>query len=451
MPSALDTLSKLSLTDLDTVLRVGAYQALALRQEGLDEAAAKYALEDRPDHIAAFEAWMHPGQHRAWDSTRRFVAVLAGTQSGKSVFGPYWLYREILNKGAGDYIAVTATYDLFKLKMLPALLDLFVHRLGIGQYRASDRVIDLPSLNARIILRSAESGGGLESSTAKAAWLDEAGQDSFGLDAWEAVLRRLAIHQGRALLTTTIYNLGWLKSAVYDKWVAGSKEFDVIQFDSTENPAFPVEEFERARASMPIWRFNMFYRGKYERPAGLIYDCFDRDTHVLPAFTIPPEWPRYLGLDFGGVNTAGVFLAGEEPTGKFYLYREYHAGSRTASQHTTALLSGEPGIPVCVGGSKSEGQWRREFQVAGLPIREPRVSEVEVGIQRVYGLFKQNQLFVFDTCVGLIDELQSYSRKLDSVGEPTEDIQDKSTYHRLDSLRYIGTRIADKKRVGVVL
>ena len=114
-------------------------------------------------------------------------------------------------------------------------------------------------------------------------------------------------------------------------------------------------------------------------------------------------------------------------------------------------MSGEPMIPTCVGGSKSEGQWRREFQVAGLPIREPRISEVEVGIQRVYGLFKANQLYVFDTCVGLIDELQSYSRKLDSNGEPTEDIADKATYHRLDSLRYIGTRIADKRRVGSVL
>lgn len=394
---------------------------------------------------------MHPGQLRAWDSTRRFVCVLAGTQSGKTSWSPWWLWREIQRQGAGDYIAVTATYDLFKLKMLPALLDVFVYTLGIGEYKASDRIIEIKSLKARIILRSAESGGGLESTTAKAVWLDEAGQDSFTIDAWEAVLRRLSIHQGRALLTTTIYNMGWLKTAVYDKWVAGSKDFDVIQFDSTENPAFPVEEFERARASMPIWRFNMFYRGKYERPAGLIYDCFDRDTHVLPAFTLDAGWPRFLGLDFGGVNTAAVFIAQEPDTGRHFVYREYHAGSRTAQQHTAALLANEPMIPTCVGGSKSEGQWRREFQVAGLPIREPRVSEVEVGIQRVYGLFKQDQLFVFDTCVGLIDELQSYSRKLDSVGEPTEDIQDKSTYHRLDALRYIGTRIVDKKRVGVVL
>lgn len=422
--------------------------------DGLVPPSPTIEEERAAEHDAWWQSFMHAGQRRTWDASRRFVAMLAGTQGGKSKIGPEWLLREIRNEGPGDYLAVTATYDLVKLAMLPALLDTFVHKLGIGIYRPSDRTIDIPSLQARIILRSAESDGGLESSTAKAAWLDEAGQDSYTLGTWEAVLRRLSIHQGRVLLTTTLYNLGWLKQALYDPWHAQNgahPDIDVIQFDSTENPAFPVEEFDRARASMPAWKFNMFYRGQYERPAGLIYDCFDRDTHVVPAFAIDTTWPRFLGLDFGGVNTAAVFLAQEPGTDRYFLYREYHAGNRTAGQHTSALLDNEPGIPTCVGGSHSEGQWRREFATAGLPIREPRVSEVEVGIQRVYGLFKQNKLFVLDNCMGIIGDLQSYSRKLDAAGNTTEAIEDKSTWHRIDALRYIATRIADARRVGKVL
>lgn len=400
---------------------------------------------------------MHEGQLRAWDSTRRFIVVLAGTGGGKTTFGPWWLWREIQQTGPGDYLAVTASYDLFKLRMLPALLDTFVHTLGMGKYYAADRILDLPQLKARIILRSAESGGGLESSEARGAWMDEAGQDSFTIDSWEAVLRRLGKNQGRALLTTTIYNMGWLKQALYDPWreYAGRHPIiDVIQFDSTANPTYPREEYERARLSMPAWKFAMFYRGQYERPAGLIYDCFDPKEHTVPAFAVDREWQRYIGLDFGGINTAAVFLAGEPDNGgggKYYLYREYHAGNRTAQQHAAALLSGEPGIPTVVGGSKSEGQWRSEFAAAGLPVRAPRVSDVEVGIQRVYGLIKQNRLFVFDTCKDTINDLQAYSRKLDDMGEATEDIQDKATWHRLDALRYIATRIADTKRVGRVL
>src|SRR5690606_6678700 len=99
-----------------------------------------------------------------------------------------------------------------------------------------------------------------------------------------------------------------------------------------------------------------------------------------------------------GVNTAAVFLA-EHPTSKqLFLYREYHAGERTAREHAKELLNGEPGVPTTVGGAKSEGQWRKEFRSGGLPVREPPVSDVEVGIDRVYGLLKDGRLQVFDTC-----------------------------------------------------
>lgn len=393
----------------------------------------------------------HRGQYRAWQSKKRFVVVLAGTQSGKTTYGPFWLAREISACGPGDYVAVTSTYDLFKLKMLPAMRECFEHVLGIGRYWGSNRILELSdpatgkflAKNAddrmwgRIILRSAESDSGLESTTAKAAWLDEAGQPEYKITTWEAVLRRLSLSMGRVLLTTTLYDLGWLKAHVYDRWKAGDPDFDVIQFDSTENPLFPREEAERAKATMPIWRYNMQYRGIYTRPAGLIYDSFNEELCKVPRFTLPAEWPRYLGLDFGGVNTAGMFYAAEPNTGRFFAYRQYKAGGRTAKEHARKLLEGEPMIPTCVGGSKSEGQWRDEFRAGGLPVMPPDVSEVEVGITRVYGAHKANKIMVFDDLDGYLDEKSTYSRVLDANNEPTEKIQDKETYHLLDAERYI--------------
>jgi hypothetical protein len=393
----------------------------------------------------------HAGQARAWDSRRRFIAVMAGTQSGKTSWGPFWLWREIEQRGAGDYIAVTSTYDLFKLKMLPALRELFESVLKTGRYWSGDRIIELADpgtgrflanraddpMWGRIILRSAESGGGLESTTAKGAWLDEAGQPSFSLEAWEAIQRRLLLNMGRVLMTTTLYNFGWLKEKVYDPWKAGDPNFDVIQFDSTENPLFPVEEFARAKETMPLWRFNMQYRGRYERPAGMIYDSFDESLCKVPRFTIPVEWPRYLGLDFGGVNTAGVFYAEEPGTKRLFAYREYKAGGMTAAEHARALKAGEPRIPHCVGGSKSEGQWRAEFRAGGLMVQEPEIKEVEVGIDRVYGAHKRDEIVVFDDLTGYLKEKGSYSRKLDPSGEPGETIEDKNKYHFMDAERYI--------------
>lgn len=392
---------------------------------------------------------LHPGQSAVWNSARRFIFMLAGTQSGKTSFGPHWLRREIELRGGGDYIAATATYDLFKLKMLPAMRELFEHQLGIGRYWGGDKVIELcdpdtgkyPSDDGnppwgRIILRSANAPGGLESATAKGAWLDECGQDDFTIDAWQAVLRRLSLSQGRVLGTTTPYNLGWLKTQIFDRWVNGDNSIDVIQFASINNPQFPMEEFERARATMPAWKFRMFYEGQFDRPPGLIYDVFDRERHVIAPYVIPYFWPRTIGLDFGGVHTAAVFLA-ERDDGKYVLYREYLEGGKTAAGHVAALLD-ERGLaePQVFGGAGSEQQWRDEFTQAGMHVYRPPVSDVEVGIDRVYALLAADRLYIFDNCTGVIDQLGRYSRPVDDEGNVLPGIVNKEEFHYLDALRY---------------
>lgn len=387
---------------------------------------------------------LHPGQTAAWDSKARFTYIIAGTQSGKTTFGPWWLYREIKNRGDGDYLAITATYDLFKLKMLPEARRVFELIVGGWNYHKSDRVLytvdtvsrkDAPTKpKSRVILRAASSPGGLESSTALGAWLDECGQDSFTLGALEATLRRLALAEGRILGTTTPYNLGWLKTEVYDKWAAHDPNYRVIQFTSLMNPRFPRSEYERAEKTMQPWKFRMFYRGEFARPAGMIYDCFG-DIHRVVPFVIPANWPRFGGLDFGGVHTAAVCVAQNPQNGALYVIKEYMQGGRSAAEHAEEL--NRWGCRLWVGGASSEDQWRLEFAKSGMPIQSPNITEVEVGISRVYAAHKQNKLYVFDTCTKYIDEKGRYSRKLDGLGYPTEDIKDKQTYHIMDAERYI--------------
>ena len=407
----------------------------------------------------------HEGQRRAWESQRRFVCVLAGTQGGKTAFGPHWLYREISRRGPGDYMVVTPTFPLLEMKALPEFRRLFEEQLQLGRYVQSPvrKFVFSQAGLARTFGAAGQDGHGattvyfgyaadpesLESATARAAWLDEAGQKKFRLASWQAILRRLSLAEGRVLVTTTPYNLGWLKTELWDRWKGGDPDIEMVRFESIANPAFPRSEFERAKRTLPAWKFDLFYRALFTRPAGLIYDAFDEERHVTPRFALPASWPRFLGLDFGGVHTAGMFFAQEPATGNLYAYREYLAGGRTAQEHARALLQGEPMVPQCVGGSKSEGQWRREFQQGGLPVRSPQISEVEVGIDRVYGWHRGQpaQLYVFNDLVGYLEEKRTYSRVLDERDQPTEAIEDKETFHRLDAERYILSWLADRATV----
>ena len=381
--------------------------------------------------------------------------MLAGTQGGKTVLVPPWLHREIANNGAGDYIAGTANYDLFKLKLLPELLDYYVTTLGIGRYWAQDRIIEIGEnltpgkflaktkddpMWARIILRSAEAEAGLEASTAKAAALDEADHPDFKRTAWEGVQRRLSIHQGRVLFTTSLYHWGWLKLEIYDRWKSGDPDIDVIQFDSIENPVFPKEEYERARRVLPNWKFNLFYRGIYEKPAGLIYDSFDESVCKINRFPLPKDWPRYSGHDFGGANPAALFFAQDPATGYFYAYHEYLPGTgRSTSEHVTEFKKITAGTNVIkrAGGSHQEEEIREAYRAHGWPIQEPKIKEVEAGIDKVYGLHKLNKVFIFNDLHNYLSEKMSYARKLDDNYNPTNEIEDKARYHLMDCERYI--------------
>lgn len=393
----------------------------------------------------------------ALKSKKRFVFMLAGTQGGKTSFLPWLLKRSTEELGSGDYLAVTSTYDLFKLKFLPAIREVFETLYGIGRYWAGDKIIELknPETNkfeakhssdpmyGRIILRSAESKGGLESATAKAAILDEIGQDTFSLDDWEAILRRLSLNQGRVFAGTTLYNMGWLKSQIFDPWQAGDKDIDVIQFASTVNPAFPKEEYERAKSTMQTWRFDMFYQGLFAKPAGLIYMDYDDTAMLVDDFEIPTDWPRVVGVDFGGANTATIHLA--EGNGKWYAYKETLSGGKSTQEHVDKQrkLLGDAQEYEFAGGAKSETQQRMDWVEAGLYVAEPFIWDVEGGIDRVTTLIKEDRFRVFRSLAGLRDELGRYQRKVDELGNPTDDILNKRMFHRLDALRYAGIQIIE--------
>lgn len=407
----------------------------------------------------------HYGQARAWLSNARYVFVFAGTKGGKTSFAPWWLDREIQTTADpsgrdNDYLMVAPTYDLFKLKLLPETLWVFQTVLKVGRYWSKERLIELAAPNGefwakraddpmwgRIILRSASSGGGLESSTARAAVLDECGHDDFRIVAWESILQRLSLYQGRVLGLSTPYNLGWTKTEVFDKWREGNPDYSVVQFPSIANPTFPKDEFEAAKKRLPKWKFDMKYRGIFERPAGLIYDVFDPKIHKLSTISGVEFQDDYVtrigGLDFGAIHTAALTalvyrLPGQKPV--VYITDEYLEGKKTIENHAESLRNWM--TPTWVGGSGSEDQWRWEFSNAGIFVTKPPIKEVEIGIDKVYAAFKARRLFITENCKRLLDEIGQYSRKVDEKGEITKDIRNKNDYHLLDALRYLMTYIS---------
>jgi len=416
-------------------------------------------IETHPDGRVTLN--LHPGQAQALASKKRIVLVLAGHQSGKSEMGPWWLFNEIKEKGPGDYMVVTPNYPLLEKKALPAFRRLFEGMLSLGRYVGSPTPKFVFSEDGmrrafggtehqyhyegtQVFFAHALQPETLAAATIKAAWLDEAGQQQFKLAAWEEIQRRLSINDGRTLISTLPYCWNWLYRDIYQAWMAYKKvgrdhpDIDVINFASNQNPAFPQAVWDRALRSMATWKFDMTFRGKFTRPAGMIYEEFTDDHSVIESFTPPPDWPCLMvGLDFGGVHTAATFYTQPPGSEALIAYEEYLAGHKTAAQHVRSLKlkAGRP-ILMCVGGAKAEQQWRKEFTAAGLFVGLPSVSEVEVGIDRVADAIKVGRLKVMKHCKQTIEDLSTYAREVDEAGEVTDRIANKDAFHVGDSVRY---------------
>ena len=403
----------------------------------------------------------HQGQAKVWlldgypDTTVRIICLQCGKQYGKTCLGPHWIKREMDRMGPGDYGAVTATFPLLNEKMLPELQEVFVRRYEEFTYRAGDHMFEshekirgAPAY--RIMVKSAHNPESWASGTWKAVWCDEVGQSQFPRQSWEEVNARVSINQGRIFCTTTVYEFGWYKYEIYDRWMDGDPSIAIVQGDSTDNPAFSVAEYERQRGLLPPWKFDMAFRGRFTNPAGLIYDSFNSDICLIPRFELPKEWPRYVGHDFGPNNTAAIWYASDPATGYLYAYREYYAGGLSNHDHAQkwkALSVGE-NVVNRVGGARAETGFREACTAAGWPIAEPKEFGVEAGINIVYGWHQHNKLFVFNDLDKYIAEKTTYSRELDANNVPTDKIENKSSFHGMDAERYVLSHMGPERALG---
>lgn len=175
-------------------------------------------------------------------------------------------------------------------------------------------------------------------------------------------------------------------------------------------------------------------------PARLIYRAFDETVGIISPFSVPVEWPRYVGHDFGSANPAALFFAADPATGYLYAYQEYLPGAgRSTFQHVEEIKRLTEGTRVVkrVGGSHQEDEIRQGYTAQGWPISEPRIRDVKARIDRVKAIMERGHLFIFRSMVHTIGELRTYVWKVDSDGMITDDIHNKSAYHEMDCMAYI--------------
>ena len=410
---------------------------------------------DRKNPPKKLQVHPHEGQMKLSNSTAQYVAALAGAQSGKTRYMPVVIHKEMLKMGSGDALCVSSSYPLMDKTLIPIYKTYFVDYLHIGKWFEQKKKLEIKSgedFDYTIFFTSADNPESLESVTAKVAHLDEAGQDKFTLEAYEAVLRRVSGNNGRIFFTTTLYNFGWLKSEVYDRWMQGDTDYEIIQWPSNIRPGYSKTVWDDRKRKMQRWKFDMQMCGIYSRPAGMVYSDFDESVHLVKPFKIPARWDWHVGIDPGGVHSALVWLAEEPGTNIFYLVHSYLAGNKTTPEHVKDTMNHSKYSRVVDwrGGNRTnEEQFRLDWKAAGIPVQEPPIRNVEAMIDRVTILLKENRLLIFNNEQNttsskeeksILDEFRSFSRVLDETGRVTDKLKDEKLYHKLAALRYFASK-----------
>jgi PBSX family phage terminase large subunit len=396
---------------------------------------------------------LHKHQKAIYDSNARFTAAIAGTGGGKTVTGPLVAAKKITefinkreNKGRQFLgMVVAPTYKVLQRATVPTLIQTFKDTVFEGTYKEQKNLYVLPNDWGLIWCQGADNPGGLEGGQFDFIWGDEAGQ--FKQSVWNAIQGRTGAKQAPILLTTTPYSKNWLYSEVVLNWQKGDPNYFVEQWASYYNPAYPKEEYERAKRTMSKDRAAMRYDGLFTNLEGLVYPemgrCFvEMDINEIQKLINSPG-KAVGGIDFGWNDPFSAHCGHLDRNDTLWIWYERYKRRTTIEEHSSAL----PKLynkSVTWYADHSEPEQILKLRKSGHRVKKANKS-ITAGIVAVNARILTDKLkIIVNRCPAIRAEAEvyAYTDNEDDLGtdKPIDEFN-----HACDSLRYLVAGIDLKK------
>jgi PBSX family phage terminase large subunit len=255
---------------------------------------------------------------------------------------------------------------------------------------------------------------------------------------WQEVVRpTLTDRRGEVLFISTPKGFNHF----YDLYNLEAKDSDYksFHFTSYDNPFIPKEEIDKAGKELTEDRFAQEYLADFRKTEGLVYKEFNRDKHLFEEPGFEGEELRVIktfgGVDFGFHSPAAVITILKDKDSNYWITDEWYHTQKTDAQiadYVGALKWNEcyPD-PESAGGI--EELKRRQVNVRDVIKNKDSVRN---GINAVRELFKSNRLFISQSCVNLIWELETYAYPDKKSEHNPEENPIKENDHALDAIRY---------------
>lgn len=381
-----------------------------------------------------------PAQKQIISSRARFRVINCGRRFGKTTLSVYEIIGRASVRGESTVCYIAPTYqqardiawELLKKIVAPVTTSVNESRLEIKIRARSGQ-------QSMIILRGWEAVESLRGQKFDLLVLDEvASMKNYWL-LWEEVLRpTLTDNKGHAIFISTPKGFNHF----YDLYNMQLKDSDYksFTFTSYDNPHLPKEEIDKARLEMSEDRFAQEYLSDFRKTQGLVYKEFDRAKHLYSTkdkgeknYRIFNTVETLVGVDFGYTNPAAIVKVEKDTDQNFYISQEWYKTEKTTAEIIEVARS--------FGGNKyypdpAEPDRIEEMRRARLNVREVS-KEIEAGISAVTELLKTGKLFIHESCVELITEIESYRYPDKKPDKNEAEVPVKEDDHLMDAMRYV--------------
>jgi len=400
----------------------------------------------------------------------KYVLYCGGVGSGKTLIGCITMLTMAIMH-PGDYLVCRQFLPELKITTLKTFLEICPKEL-ISEYRVADGIIRVKATGGKvsnIIFRQLEEPDKLRSLNLSGFYIDESSQVSeAAFMLLQGRLRGPGLRKG--FLTTNPNGHDWqyqwfVKQDMFNSEKA-KLSYRLIRAPSTENIHLPDGYVESMLQSWSPERIKREIEGSFDSFEGMVYHEFRRDVHVIQPFQIPSDWTRVIGIDHGYRNPSAWIWGAVDYDDNLYIYREFYerewlieeickGNKKKNLPGVLQLCRGEkitqaridPSVRA-VRGATGHSDW--DIYLDNLPKDFPLMmanNDKASGIDRVKSYLKINpntnkpRLFIFNTCVNLLDEISKYRYKELShsqAGKTNEKEEPlKVDDHAMDALRYL--------------
>jgi phage terminase large subunit len=418
--------------------------------------------------------------------TPKYIRYCGGIGSGKTLIGCIQVILWAVQH-PGDYLISRQFMPELKLTTYKTFKDVCPPAL-IVEERVADGIIRLRTAVkgkvSNIIFRGLDEPDKLRSLNLSGFYIDEANQTSeAAFMLLQGRLRGPGLRKGIMTMNSGGHDWSWRWFVKKDMITKDEVkvQFVNIYAPSTENIHLPEGYVETILATWSEERIKREIYADEDSFEGQVYTEFRTDLHVIQPFAIPKEWPRYIGIDHGFRNPAAWVWGAMDYDGVLYIYREFYESEWLIEDICKKGKDKKPSVlqmmqkPGTNPPQYEKIEWAKidpstksrrneregvklsdyDLYVENLPSDFPlgtANNDVTPGIDKVKTWLKPSaqgkaRIYVFNTCVNLIDEVSKYRYPELPVNQQGKKAEKENPVkvddHLCDALRYLVMGLPD--------